>query len=86
MFALKGKTLASKATRDGSVVQSTFRMRVACRLVPGAWIAVPVHEAVVGVDLPESVMSTLSTPNTEGGPCVYRLTAMVAANLRLVAF
>ena len=61
-------------------------MRVACRLVPGAWIAVPIHEAVVGVDLPESVMSTLSTPNTEGGPCVYRLTAMVAANLRLVAF
>jgi hypothetical protein len=25
------------------------------------------HEAVVGVDLPDNVMSTLSTPNTEGG-------------------
>src|SRR6266853_3322436 len=39
------------------------------------------NAAVVGVDLPDSVMSTLSTPNTEGGPCVCRLTAMVAANL-----
>jgi hypothetical protein len=39
------------------------------------------HEAVVGVDLPDNVMSTLSTPNTEGGPCVCRLTAIVAANL-----
>ena len=55
-------------------------MRVAWKVVPGACLAVPKHDAVVGVDLPDSVISTLSTPNTEGGPCVRRLTAMVAAN------
>jgi ATP-dependent DNA ligase len=44
-------------------------------------IGVPKHDAVVGVDLPDSAMSTLSMPNTEGGPCVCRLTAIVAANL-----
>ena len=31
------------------------------------------YEAVVGVDLLDSVMSTSSMPNTEGGPCVCRL-------------
>ena len=45
--------------------------------MPGACLAVPKHEAVVGVDLPDNVMSTLSTPNTEGGPCVCRLTERV---------
>jgi hypothetical protein len=75
------KRLPSKSGREGSAVQSIIRMRVACRLVRGAWIAVPIHEAIEGVDLPESVMSTSSIPNTEGGPCVCRLTAMVAANL-----
>src|SRR5216684_7766710 len=40
------------------------------------------NAAVVGVDLPDSVMSTLSTPNTEGGPCVCRLTAIAVLNIR----
>ena len=56
-------------------------MRVACKVMPGACLAVPKHEAVVGVDLPDNVMSTLSTPNTEGDPCVCRLTEIVAVNL-----
>ncbi len=33
-------------------------------LIDDRW-AVPKHEAVVSVDLPDSVISTLSTPNTE---------------------
>src|SRR6267142_4469523 len=63
--------------RDMSGSQSAIRMSVACKVVLGACSAVPIHEAIVRVDLPESVRSTLSTPNTEGGPCVCRLTATV---------
>jgi hypothetical protein len=36
----------------------------------GACLAVPVHDAIVGVDLPETVKSKLSMPKTEGCPCV----------------
>src|SRR5260370_42414218 len=67
--------------RDMGGSQSAIRMSVACKVVLGACLAVPKHDAVVSVDLPESVMSTLSMPNTEGCPCVCRLTAMVAVNL-----
>src|SRR5258708_1294636 len=67
--------------RDMSGSQSAIRMSVACKVVLGACLAVPIHDAVVSVDLPESVRSTLSMPNTEGGPCVCRLTATAAANL-----
>ena len=64
----------------GTGYQSTIRMSVAWKVVPGAWVAVPKHEAVVGVDLPASFISTLSVPKMEGGPCLCRLTAMVAEN------
>src|ERR1700716_641341 len=67
--------------RGGALGCSAIRIRVASKVRLGACLAVPVHDAVVGVDLPVSVRSTLSMPKTEGGPCVWRHVEMAAVNL-----
>ncbi len=38
--------------RDMSGSQSAIRMSVACKMVLGAGLAVPIHDAVVSVDFP----------------------------------
>jgi hypothetical protein len=54
---------------------------VASKVEPGACLAVPAHDAVVSVDFPVNIKSTLSMPKTEGGPGVCRCLAMEAENL-----
>jgi hypothetical protein len=50
---------------------SAIRTKMASKAKPGACLAVPVQDAVVGVDLPVTVKSTLSVSNTDVAPaCV----------------
>jgi hypothetical protein len=60
---------------------SEIGIRTASNSNSGACLAVPVHDAIVGVDLPETVKSKLSMPKTEGCPCVCRSVAIHAVNL-----
>jgi hypothetical protein len=54
---------------------------VASKGKSGACLAVPEHDAVVGVDLPVNVKSTLSMPKTEGCPAECRCVLTKAENL-----
>jgi hypothetical protein len=60
---------------------SAIRTKMASKAKPGACLAVPVQDAVVGVDLPVTVKSTLSISNTDGYPCVCRRVVTEAENL-----
>ena len=46
----------------GGLCQSAIGTSVASKVRPGACLAVPVHDAVVGVDFPVSVKSKVSMP------------------------
>ena len=61
--------------------QSAIRTKTASKAKPGACLAVPVQDAVVGEDLPVTVKSTLSISNTDGCPCVCRRVVREAENL-----
>ena len=61
--------------------QSAIGTSVASKGRSGACLAVPAHDAVVGVDLPISVKSKLSMPKTEGCPGVCRCVLTEAENL-----
>ena len=43
-------------------------------------MAIPVHDAVVGAEVPVSVKSTLSISKTDGGPGVCRHVVIRAEN------
>jgi hypothetical protein len=60
---------------------SAIRTKMASKAKPGACLAVPVQAAVVGVDVPVTVKSTLSVSNTDGCPCVCRRVVTEAENL-----
>jgi hypothetical protein len=59
---------------------SAIRTKMASKAKPGVCLAVPVQAAVVGVDVPVTVKSTLSMSNTDGCPCVCRRVVREAEN------
>jgi hypothetical protein len=61
--------------------QSAIGTRVATNVSPGACFAVPVHDAVVGVDLLISIKSKSSMPKTESCPGAFRRVLREAENL-----
>src|SRR5882757_3364811 len=79
--------LSIKAASDGGLFrgrgQSAIRTRTASKAKPGACLAAPVHDAVVGVDLPVSVKltSSMPMPKADGYPGVCLSVAMKAVNL-----
>src|SRR3981081_1070243 len=69
--------------RGSALGCTAIRIRVASKVKPGACLAVPVHAAVGGVDLPVSVKltSSMPMPKTDGCPGVCRSVAMKAVKL-----
>src|ERR1700692_4819413 len=52
---------------------SAIRTKMASKAKPGACLVVPVQAAVVDVDVPVTVKSTLSMSNTDGCLCVPKI-------------
>ena len=65
-------------SREAALDQSAMRISVASKVKPGACLTLPVHDAVVGVDLPVSVKSTSSMSKTDDCPGAYRRVVMEA--------
>lgn len=59
---------------------SWLRMRIASKTIPGTWSTVPEQVAIVPLDVPVSLSSTSSIPNTDGWPAACRLVVSVATN------
>src|ERR1700674_3736476 len=64
----------------GVLCQSVIGMMIASIAMPGACSDIPRHDAIVRVDFPTSVRSTLSIPNTDNCPGVCRWMAISAVN------